>query len=164
MAPSNVSFEMYEGLAALPPFDPEVELDPLAPHGPASVLDLRERISQAQGILFSTPEYAFGMPGVLKNALDWCVPLGVMERKPVGILAASPMGMGPFGPGGSRAHQGLVWVLSALGTRIVEDASLVVPQVKTKLNVEGVITDATTEAQLKRALNALLSACESALS
>jgi NAD(P)H-dependent FMN reductase len=61
------------------------------------------------GLPFFTPEYAFGMPGVLKNALDWTVSSGEFDKKPV---AASPT----YG-GGDKAHASLLLVLGALSGR-----------------------------------------------
>lgn len=158
MAPPGVTFDFYEGLGALPPFDPGLDLDPADYRAPAPVVDLRDRIAAADALLICTPEYAFGMPGVLKNALDWTVSMGVLEGKPVAAWAASPMGDGPFGVGGSRAHQGLVWVLTALGTRYVEAAALVLPLIRTKLDPAGHITDPETAKAIEKSLSLLLQA------
>ncbi len=157
-APEGVTFDFYEGLAALPPFDPGLDLDPSHDRAPAPVKELRDRIAAADALLICTPEYAFGMPGVLKNALDWTVSMGVMEGKPTAAWAASPMGQGPFGVGGSRAHQGLVWVLSALGTRYVEEAALILPLIRTKLDASGTLTDPATAKSLDDSLQKLLNA------
>lgn len=159
-APEGVTFDFYEGLGALPPFDPGLNLDTLEYQAPAPVVALRDRIAAADALLICTPEYAFGMPGVLKNALDWTVSMGVVEGKPAAAWAASPMGTGPFGVGGSRAHQGLVWVLTALGTRMVEEAALVLPLIRTKLDAAGNVTDPATVKALKEGLQALVRALE----
>lgn len=158
MAPPGVSFDFYEGLGALPPFDPGLDLDPSHYRAPAPVVDLRDRLAAADALLICTPEYAFGMPGVLKNALDWTVSMSVMEGKPTAAWAASPMGTGPFGVGGSRAHQGLVWVLTALGTRYVEAAALILPLIRTKLDATGTLTDPATAKALDESLFALIQA------
>ncbi len=157
-APEGVTFDFYEGLGTLPPFDPSLELDPVEYQAPAAVVDLRDRIAAADALLICTPEYAFGMPGVLKNALDWTVSMSVLEGKPVAAWAASPMGNGPFGIGGSRAHQGLVWVLTALGTRYVEEAALILPLIRTKMDAGGFITDPATDKAVDDSLFALLQA------
>ena len=70
LAPEGVEVEVYDGLADLPFFDPGLDLDPNSYRAPEPVLRLRAAIAAAQGLIFCTPEYAFGMPGVLKNALD----------------------------------------------------------------------------------------------
>lgn len=152
LAPAGTTFDLYEGLGTLPLFDPGLELDPTDYQAPAPLVDLRNRIAGADAVLICTPEYAFGMPGALKNALDWVVGMGVIEGKPVAAWAASPMGMGPLGEGGSRAHQGLLWVLTALGTRQVTGAHLVLNRIKSRLDGQGRITDPDTEALVRAAV------------
>ncbi|HJV88852.1 MAG TPA: NADPH-dependent FMN reductase [Holophagaceae bacterium] len=158
LAPAGTTFDFYEGLGTLPPFDPGLELDPTDYQAPAPLVDLRHRIAAADAVLICTPEYAFGMPGVLKNALDWIVGMGVIEGKPVAAWAASPMGMGPLGEGGSRAHQGLLWVLTALGTKQVTDAHRVFNRVKSRLDAEGRVSDPATSASIEAAVAALVQA------
>ncbi|HJV22755.1 MAG TPA: NADPH-dependent FMN reductase [Holophagaceae bacterium] len=164
LAPEGVTFDFYEGLGTLPPFDPGLDLDPTDYRAPGPVVDLRDRIAAADAVLICTPEYAFGMPGVLKNALDWIVGMGVIEAKPVAAWAASPMGTGPFGVGGSRAHQGLVWVLTALGTRYVKEAELILPLIRTKMDGAGNVTDPETIQALQAGVVALTQAAEARLS
>lgn len=153
MAPAGVEVELYRGLGDLPWFDPDLDLDPTDYRAPAPVLDLRARIAAADGLVICTPEYAFGMPGVLKNALDWVVSMGVIEAKPVAALAASPSNSG-----GDKAHQGLLWVLTALNTRILPEASFTVPRIRRKLGPDGVITDPDTARSLRSVLDALAAA------
>ncbi|WP_198940216.1 NADPH-dependent FMN reductase [Micromonospora sp. CB01531] len=66
LAPAGMTIERYRDLGAVPPFNEDVE-----PAPPAAVVDLRERIAAADALLIATPEYNYGVPGVLKNALDW---------------------------------------------------------------------------------------------
>lgn len=156
LAPPGTTVDLYEGLGALPLFDPALDLDPTDYRAPAPLMDLRVRLAAADAVLICTPEYAFGMPGVLKNALDWIVGMGVIEGKPVAAWAASPMGMGPLGEGGSRAHQGLLWVLTALGTRQVTEAHLVLNRIKSRLDAAGRISDPETERAVRAAVAALV--------
>lgn len=75
------------------------DLDAL-PEQPAPYTRFRAEIAAADGILFCTPEYNRGLPGVLKNAIDvGSRPYGksVWERKPAAIISASPGGIGGFG-------------------------------------------------------------------
>src|SRR5689334_7742067 len=85
LAPDGVSISLYEGLGMLPHFNPELE----GAEGPA-VLDFRRRIRESDGVLISSPEYAHGVPGSLKNALDWIVGTGELVDKPVALINASP--------------------------------------------------------------------------
>ena len=79
----------------LPLFNQDIEGEP-----PAAWVAFRERIAAADGILFVTPEYNRGVPGVLKNAIDvGSRPYGqsVWHKKPAAIVSASPGGIGGFG-------------------------------------------------------------------
>ncbi len=160
LAPAGTAFDLYEGLGTLPLFDPGLDLDPTDYQAPAPLVDLREHLRSADAVLICTPEYAFGMPGALKNALDWIVGMGVMEGKPVAAWAASPMGLGPLGEGGSRAHQSLLWVLTALGTRQVTEAHLVLNRIKSHMDAQGRVTDPETERMLQAAVAALVASAE----
>jgi chromate reductase len=67
---------------------------------PAAWKAFRERIARAEGVLFVTPEYNRGVPGVLKNAIDVASrPYGQnrFDGKPGGVVSVSPGGIGGFG-------------------------------------------------------------------
>src|SRR5215813_2849750 len=68
LAPPGISVELLPGLGTLPLFNPDLEPDP-----PRPVVELRARIDAADALLIASPEYAHGIPGVMKNALDWLV-------------------------------------------------------------------------------------------
>jgi len=139
---------LYDGLGDLPHFSPERE-------PPDAVKRLRARLGSADGVLICTPEYAYGIPGSLKNALDWLVFSGELWRKPVAALSASPSARG-----GEQAHAALVLTLSALEAQVVEAASLQIPFVTTKLNAEKEVSDPATLAALAASLMALVEAAE----
>jgi chromate reductase len=101
--------DLYGGLRSLPAFVPDGSV-------PADVADLLGRIQAADAIVFSTPEYAGGLPGALKNLLDWTVGGGQLYGKPVAWLDVANPGRGH----GARAQ--LRTVLDYVGARIVEDA------------------------------------------
>jgi NAD(P)H-dependent FMN reductase len=63
LAPEDVTLSLYDGLGDLPPFNPDVDKDP--PH--AAVADFRSQLRQSDGVIFSTPEYAHGVPGVFSR-------------------------------------------------------------------------------------------------
>lgn len=85
VAPADVSIDLYDGLGELPHFNPDLDGD--AP--PAAVVALRARIRDAGAVLISSPEYAHGVPGTLKNALDWLVGAGELVGKPVVLVNAT---------------------------------------------------------------------------
>ena len=64
-------------------------------------------------MLLAVPEYAFGIPGSFKNALDWTVGSGSLDRKPVTLLKVAPLGRG------ERAQDALALVMQALGAETV---------------------------------------------
>ena len=154
LAPDDVEVMLYEGLGDLPHYSPELDGQHTGSgDSPAAVNDLRAQLATADGALICTPEYAFGMPGSLKNALDWLVSSGELWRKPVAVLSASPGTLG-----GEKAHAALVLTLTALEAEIVPEASLMIPSVRTKMTKEGELTDPVTIEGLRTSLNALLQA------
>jgi chromate reductase, NAD(P)H dehydrogenase (quinone) len=86
LAPENVEVIVYRGLADIPPFNPDIDNDP----GPPAVRDFRVQLRKSSGVVISSPEYAHGVPGVLKNALDWLVRSGELYEKPVALFNTSP--------------------------------------------------------------------------
>jgi len=74
---------VWDELGALPLFRPGDD-------GDVHVESLRHGIGEADAVLIATPEYAGGMPGALKNALDWLVGSGELYEKPVLIMSAAP--------------------------------------------------------------------------
>ena len=105
----------------------------------------------ADGVIFSTPEYAFGVPGVLKNALDWVVSSGELNEKPVAAISASPLYSG-----GDKALASLLLTLTALGTNMGAGSSLSIAFVKSKITDAVEITSDETMAELGLLLDGLL--------
>ncbi len=89
--------------ATLPPFSPDLEAKP-----PEAVLRFRRACERAEAILLAVPEYAFGIPGAFKNALDWTVGSGSLYRKPIALLSVAPPGRG------AHVSQALAAVFTAL--------------------------------------------------
>ena len=148
-APNGVETVLFGGVGTLPHFSPELDGD--AP--PGSVKEFRALMASADGVLICTPEYAYGIPGSLKNALDWLVTSGELWRKPVAVVSASPSALG-----GEKAFASLCLTLSALEAEIVEAASLKIPFVSTKLNAEKEVSDPATLTALRASVAALVEA------
>lgn len=144
MAPANVKVTLYDGLADLPHFDPGLDTEDPLP----VVTDLRKQLKQADGILICTPEYAFGIPAALKNALEWTVSSGEFVDKPTALITASSQGQ--------HGHAALQLVLGAISANLHEEAKLLIPFVRTKVNPDGSVTDAEVLASLKVVLQALI--------
>jgi NAD(P)H-dependent FMN reductase len=90
LAPEGVEVTLYDGLGDLPHFNPDLDKALDDPDLPTAVRDLRMRVAGADAILISSPEYAHGVPGSLKNALDWLVGGSEIPGKPIALLNASP--------------------------------------------------------------------------
>lgn len=150
LAPAGVNIYLYDGIGNLPFFNPETEHEAFA-----AVADWRTHVQEADGVIICTPEYAFGMPGVLKNALDWLVGSGELNRKPVAAISASPLPTG-----GDKALFSLENTLTALGTLKSENTLVKIPFILKKLDAAGVLTDEATKQQLSNVLSALINTIE----
>jgi chromate reductase, NAD(P)H dehydrogenase (quinone) len=146
LAPSNIQFSIYDGLGNLPHFNPELDDDKVI----SLVQDWRDLISESDGIIFCTPEYAHGLPGVLKNGLDWIVSSGEFMDKPTAVISASPSI-----DGGVRANDALVQTLRVMMAKITEERILCIPAVSAKLNGDEV-TDPLTKQSLMSLLDNLI--------
>ncbi len=146
MAPDTMRVTIYDGLADLPHFNPDLDGE----DAPAPVTRLRGLLQAADGVLICTPEYAFGVPGVLKNALDWTVSSGEFAGKPVAAISASPSYMG-----GDKAHASLLLTLTAEAARIVDGGTLIIPAIGKKLAADGDVSDTATAEALRSVLAAL---------
>lgn len=136
--PTGSRFTIYDELELLPHFNPDKE------HGNEIVKRFRNLLKQADGIVICTPEYAFGVPGVLKNGLDWTVSSGELNEKPVVAVSASPMY-----EGASKAMASLLLTLGALGTRMTETSHISIPDILNKIGSNGEITHEQTLWDLK---------------
>jgi NAD(P)H-dependent FMN reductase len=151
LAPPTVTITLFDGLDDLPHFSPERDSDP----APEPVAYLRAQLKQADAVMICTPEYIHGMPGVLKNMLDWLASSGDFVHKPVSVISA-----GPSDTGGSRAHAQLLHTMDVLMAKLPEKATLIVPFVKQKLDANGQIIDPDLTQQIQSAIEALQQAAE----
>ncbi|HEY4788920.1 MAG TPA: NADPH-dependent FMN reductase [Bacteroidales bacterium] len=141
LIPENIDYSIYEDLKSIPLFD---ESD----NPPAAITKFREAIASADGVLICSPEYAYGISGVLKNAIDWTVSSGEFYDKPVAIITAAI--------NGERAHAALLLIFEALSAQIDEAETLIIPFVRSKLNKDGEITDATTLTAIQAVINSFI--------
>jgi len=130
--PGHITFRIFEGLDAITHFSPGATES-------EGVIQFKTAIRQADGVVICTPAYAFGVPGTLKNALDWTVSTGDLNDKPVSAISASPLNTG-----GDKALASLLLTLTALGTLRNDDSSLSIPNIKLKINDLHQIADAPT--------------------
>lgn len=113
-APAGIEVAVFDRLGTLPFFDPdlghpELPADPAADaaHPLGSVLGLRRAILASDALVIACPEYGHSLPGVLKNAVDWLIGTGELERKLVAITASVPHA--------ERGRKGLAALAQTLG-------------------------------------------------
>ncbi|WP_218081697.1 NADPH-dependent FMN reductase [Anthocerotibacter panamensis] len=143
LAPEGIEITVYRGLGGLPHFNPDLE-----GAEPPSVLDFRTQIQTSDGVLISSPEYAHGVPGVLKNALDWLVGSGELVGKPVALLQASPRAV--------YAQASLNEIITVMDARIVAEASRTLPLIGQKLDEAGLVAHPETSSVLHAVIEALV--------
>ena len=139
LAPPGIEITLYQDLGLLPLFNPDLE-----GQEPASVIDFREQIKAANAVLISSPEYAHGVTGVLKNALDWTVGSGEFTHKPVALLNASPRSI--------HAHASLTEIITVMMGRVVPEASLTIPFATNKIDIHSILENPQYTHLLKKAL------------
>lgn len=150
LAPPGMEIAVFGGIGDLPHYSPELDTDT----PPASVARWRAALGRADAALFCTPEYAHGMPGSLKNALDWLVSSGDFDGgKPCAALSASPSFQG-----GDKALAWLTQTLAVLGASVPPQASFPIPYIRAKLDGAGHVSDPALADALRRALHSLAEA------
>ncbi|RFM28021.1 NADPH-dependent FMN reductase [Deminuibacter soli] len=137
-------------IGELPHFNPDINTEQLTP---APVKAFRNQVQDAAAVVVCTPEYAFGMPGVLKNALDWLVSSGEFTNKPTITISGSPLVTG-----GDKAHASLLTTLKVIGASIPEGGSISIPAVTKKIGEDGRLHDAETLEQLQSLLKLVTAA------
>lgn len=145
MMPDHVTFLPYDGVGTLPHFDDR-------DHVPEAVADFRKRVAQADAVLICTPEYAHGIPGSLKNALDWTVSSGEFVNKPVGLITASSSG--------EYGHPALLEVLRAISAHVIDDATLLIPNIRSRFDQQGAFKEESLAQSLKRVVASLVAAAQ----
>jgi len=149
LAPADIKVALYRGLGELPLFNPDIE----SPE-PAPVADLRQQIVAADAVLIASPEYAHGVTGVMKNALDWMVGNESFVYKPVALLNASPRA--------SHAQAALRETLVTMSARILEPACITLPLLGAGIDEDGIVDHPQIRLQLLTVLDAINAACAAA--
>jgi len=147
LAPSGMTIAVHE-LAAIPQYNQDVE----ARGDPAPVAALRDALRDAGAALIASPEYNYGVPGVLKNALDWISrphDQAPLRRKPVAIMGSSRGGSGTM-----RMQLQLRLTLQALDAYAMPKPEIVIPHCVEKFDSAGRLTDVTTREHLATFLDA----------
>lgn len=136
--PESINYQIYTGLATIPPFDPGMDNDT----PPLPVAALRQLLDSADAVIICTPEYAYGVPGQLKNAIDWMVSSASFSHKPTALITAST--------GGETAHAALLKILGAVNAIVNPGATLLISFVRSKMDANGKLTDRETITDIKK--------------
>lgn len=127
LSPPGMEIAMYPDIGILPLYNPDLE------HCvPAQVERFLAQVAESQALLIASPEYAHGVTGTLKNALDWLVSFEPFANKPVALLNASPRAR--------HADDALREILKTMSADLVESASISVSLLDSKLT-EAEIAD-----------------------
>ncbi len=148
LVPPGMELSIYRGLGDLPHFNPDLDGEGQAP--PPKVAALRAQVSATAGVIISSPEYAHGVPGAMKNALDWLVSCPDFAGKPVVLWNASAAG-------GQWARASLLETLSTMSARVLLEASLLDPFLPRKLRPGTQLTDEGAVRAVRSSLAALAS-------
>ncbi|GEM46877.1 NADPH-dependent FMN reductase [Deinococcus cellulosilyticus] len=142
LAPAHLQVVLFEGLGDLPLFNPDLEEEPFE-----AVLRWREALSGCDAVLISSPEYAHGVTGVIKNALDWVVGTAEFENKPTAVLNAATRSV--FAP------PALKGTLQVMGAHLVEKASITLGLPSNRLTCEDIRTHPEFSRLLREVLQEL---------
>ncbi|MGH7795589.1 MAG: NADPH-dependent FMN reductase [Candidatus Binatia bacterium] len=148
LAPAGMEIQVYPRLGDIPPYNDDV----FQKGDPEAVADLKTFIGNADALLISTPEYNYGVPGVLKNAIDWASrPAGtsVLNRKPAALMGCSP-GLG----GTIRAQHALRQSFVFTETHVMLQPEIKIPSAAPLFDSSGKLTDENTRQHVKKLLEA----------
>jgi len=140
LAPAGVEIELFEAIDKLPFFNSDLE----SGHLPEQVVRFRAAIAAADGLLISSPEYARGVSGVMKNALDWLVGSEDFPGKPVALINTSPRA--------THALAALTLTLETMSARLIKDASITLPLLGTAHDADSITADPELASLLRNAL------------
>ena len=137
----SLELSIFDGLSELPHFNPDYNNDNVF----KKVKDFRNQINNSDGIIICTPEYAHGVPGSLKNAIDWTVSTNEFYHKPTVLITASTDG--EFG------HKALLETLRVIEAKNIDQLNLLIQFVRTKTNANSEIADEKTLLDIKELLS-----------
>jgi chromate reductase len=146
LAPAGITIELFEGIGMLPYFNSDLE----TPEHLPKVVSFRQIIGTADGILISSPEYARGVSGVMKNALDWLVGGLEFPGKPVALINTSPRA--------THALAALTLTLETMSANMVRDASITLPLLGTVNDADSIAANPEFAVPLRAAIERLASA------
>ncbi len=143
LAQGKLEISVFRDIASVPHFNPDLDNDT----PPPAVAEFRNKLRASDGILICTPEYAMGVPGSLKNAIDWTVSSMEFSQKPTALITASSLGQ--------KGHASLIDTLKIIEAKITDETQLLIPYINAKINTDGDITDVNTSNAITRLIDRL---------
>jgi chromate reductase len=150
LAPAGMEIAVFKRLGDIPPYNDDV----FAKGDPEPVADMKAFIRSADAMLIATPEYNYGVPGVLKNAIDWASrPSGncVLNRKPAALMGCSP-GLG----GTIRAQHAIRQSFVFTDTYVMSQPEIKLPSAAKLFDESGKLIDQTTRQYVRKFLEAFV--------
>jgi chromate reductase, NAD(P)H dehydrogenase (quinone) len=148
LAPEGVKVLVYRDLARLPAFNPDDDVEDRPK--PEPVETLRSLVGASDALIIAAPEYAHGIPGALKNALDWLVASETFAGKPVALINTSPRAF--------HAQASLREILSTMAARVMPEAFAAISLTGKTVTADDILADSACARRLKESLDALLAA------
>jgi len=145
LAPPDVSVLVFGGLGELPLFNPDQEAN-----RPGNVAAFQHLVAESDALLIASPEYAHGVTGTIKNALDWLVGFELFASKPVAVLNASPRAR--------HADTALRETLKTMAAVVIEPASIPLPLLGANLDEDGMVATPSVVTAIRDSLTALYEA------
>lgn len=146
VAPPDVTVTVYDELCSLPHFNPDLDAEGAVP--PPEVAELRRRVGDADALIISTPEYAHGVPGSLKNALDWLVSSVEFPGIPIALINPSHESF--------HADESLKEILKTMSALLPTEASVRIPVPNRGMDAEAIAADPKLAGALRGVLDALV--------
>ncbi|MDX8453636.1 NADPH-dependent FMN reductase [Mesorhizobium sp. VK9D] len=142
-APADCRVEVYDGLGRLPIFNPDDEGE----RTPPEAARLIEAVTRADGVVVSCPEYAHGVPGGLKNALDWLVSRDAAVGKPAMLVHASARSL--------YARAALSEIMRTMSFALYEEVALEIALLgKKPVEMEAILAEPTNRQAIRGAVRA----------
>ena len=148
LAPEGVKVLVYGDLAKLPPFNPDEDSEDKPK--PEPVKTLRALVEASDALVIAAPEYAHGLPGVLKNALDWLVASETFAGKPTALINTSPRAF--------HAQASLREILSTMAACLIPEAFVSISLTGKLATADDILADTVCARRLTESLDALLAA------
>jgi chromate reductase, NAD(P)H dehydrogenase (quinone) len=148
LAGERFNLEILDDLSVLPHFRTELT----NVNTPKEIIDFRNKIKNADGVIICTPEYVFSIPSGLKNAIEWCVSTDVFSDKPLGLITASA--------NGEKGHEELKLIMQTVQTVFTAETTLLVPGIKGRLDANGEPKSAELKTDLEKLVSSFIGLIE----